>query len=79
MDGGFKYCMRSVRNQAAICLEKTQQKLISETPLKSEPLPKSAVKVRPDTLRNISPKVPPPYGVLLVPFAPPVGGAPPAH
>lgn len=78
MIGGSRYCMRSVRNHSAICLEKTEIKHTWEIPELSAQLPKSAAKAPRDTLQNTSPNLPPPYGVLLVPSPPPVGGVPPA-
>lgn len=76
--GGYRYCMRSVKNHNAICLEKTEIKHTWETPELSAQSRRSVASPRPDTLPNILQRVPPPYEVLLVPSPPPVGGGHPA-
>jgi len=74
MIGGSRYCIRSVRNHNAICLEKTEIKHTWEIPELSAPPPKSAAKAQQDTSQNTSPNPPPPPGVLPVPSPLPGGG-----
>lgn len=79
MSGGFKSCIESGNPATRICLERTVVKPGSPILVKSAPSPKSAAKVPPGTLQNISPNLPPPPVVLPVPFLPPVGGELPAR